>query len=294
MISGGEGPDPSIEDVIRLDDQLADTGVPVLKRPLEAAKLWADECGNVMLGLTKEGFFRQAYRQLHPSVPFDSESFLTLCVSARAVSYIIKPPMAYGRVAIKPLDHTSITEEEVARLWHGHPQDFWELHWQAFDAIDLFMARVNFHPSSLAAQNMIETAVNQLTASSRQLVACEIDSSLPQGVVMACELAGKAVLLHAGGDDKLLRGIGHDLSALSGEISSRLPSPLDPTLKAVFDTLPHYVSVRYDAPQMTMVDAQNLFRKAMFIIADFLRRTNHDQSYWKQVQDGSMPARELP
>ena len=116
MIIGGEGPDPSIADVLRLDNRLADEGVPVLKRPLRAAKIWSDENSNLMLGLTKEGIFREAYRELHPSVPFDSASFLTLCVSARGVSYIIRPPMGYGTVAIKFQDHIDITDQEMARV----------------------------------------------------------------------------------------------------------------------------------------------------------------------------------
>lgn len=293
MIIGGEGPDPLPEDVIEIDDKLADLGVPVLQRPREAARMWADMHGNIMLLLTKEEVFGRAYRQLHPSVPFDSASFLTLCVSARGVSYTIRPPIVFGEGSINPVKCTSITEQEITRLWHRHPSDFWELHWQSLDAIDLFMALMNFHPKSAAARNMMRTAVNQLTASSRQLVACEIDSSIPQGVVMACELAGKAVLLHVGADEKLLRSCGHNLSALVTEVSRRAESPMDMIVAEVVLSLPPYVSARYDAPEMTMLDAQNLFRRAMFVTADLLRRTNHDQVYWRSVIDPSIPSRSL-
>jgi len=40
-----------------------------------------------------------------------------------------------------------------------------------------------------------------------------------------------------------------------------------------------------------MLDAQDLFRKSMFLIADLLRQTNHDQGYWLKLSDGEMPAR---
>lgn len=291
MIIGGDGPDPELHDIIRLDDLLADDGIPVFQRPFQAAKLWGKEQGDQMLALMKEGIFRDAYRQLHPSVPFDSDSFLTLCVSARAVSYIIRPPMAYGRGVIKPFDHTTISEQEMVRLWQNHPEDFWELQWQGLDAIDLFMARMNFHPKSHSARNMMETAINQLTASARQLVACEIDSSIPQGMIMACELAGKAVLLHVGGDEKALKHIGHNIVILHSAIAQHLRSPIDATISDVISTLPNYVEVRYDAPRMNIIDAQNIFRKAMFIIADLMRRTNHDQAYWRAVIDPSIPSR---
>jgi hypothetical protein len=174
--------------------------------------------------------------------------------------------MGYGAIAIKPLEYTNITDQEVARLWHDHKEAFWELHWQSVDAIDLFMARVNFHTKDVAAQNRIEPAVCQLTASSRQR-----DGMSPKSV----------------------RGIGHDLNRLFSELSWRIGSPIDSTVADVIASFPEYVDVRYDAPPMTMLNAQNLFRKAMFVIADFLRRTNHDQMYWREAETGKLPPRNL-
>ncbi|MEC7817260.1 MAG: hypothetical protein VX454_01195 [Pseudomonadota bacterium] len=294
MIIGPQVPDPHPDDIIRIDDRLADEGVPVLRRPIEATKIWGEEHDGIASALDKEGLFADAYRQLHPSVPFDSESFLTLCVSARGVSYSIKPPMGYGRVAIKPMDHTVITQGELARLYHRHEPDFFELHWQGFDAIDLFMSLVNYHPADKAASNMMDTAVNQMTASARQLIACELDSSLPQGMAMACELAAKSVLLHCGEDASRLKKIGHNVPQIielirdSGALAT---SPVQDDVDMVATMLPKYVEVRYNSPPMTMLDAQNLFRRSMFLIADLLRQTNHDQGYWRKLTDGDMPPR---
>lgn len=295
MIIGSEIPDPTGDDILNIDDKLADQGVPVFERPLEASKIWGERHGGMVLGLDKEGLFRDAYRHLHPSVPFESESFLTLCVSARGVSYFIRPPMAYGRVAIRPMDHTKISQDELGRLFHRHPTEFYELQWQGFDAIDLFAALVNFHPSNQAAKNMIGTAVNQMTASARQLVACEIDSSLPQGMALACELAGKAVYLHCDGDPaKLKKPIGHDMPVLIDEIrkTGKLPvSPVENQVDAIAAEMPRYAEARYNSPPMTTLDAQDLFRKSMFLMADLLRQTNHDQGYWGKLGDGDMPTR---
>lgn len=291
---GPEAPNPTVRDILDIDDRLADQGVPVFRRPLEASKIWGERHGGLSFGLTKEGLFREAYRNLHPSVPFDSDSFLTLCVSARGVSYFIKPPMAFGRVAIRPMEHTQISKEELSRLFHRHSSDFYELQWQGFDAIDLFMALVNFHPNDQTARNMIGTAINQMTASARQLVACEIDASLPQGMALACELAGKSVFLHCDGDPKKLKKIGHDMPMLIKEIrkTKRLPaSPVQDQIDAIASEMPRYVEVRYSSPPMTICDAQDLFRKSMFLIADLLRQTNYDQGYWHKLRDGDMPSR---
>ena len=291
MIIGGDGPPPSLDELLEIDDSLAEAGVAALRRPIEAAKVWGDRCGDLMIALKQEPWFRAAYQKIHPSVPFDSEAFLTLCVSARAVSYFLKPPMGYGRVAIKPLDYVAISEPEIRRLFKRHPTSFWELQWQACDGVDLFMSHVNFHPADQSASNMMATAINQMTASARQLVACEVDLSLPQGMAMACELAGKSVLLSTGTGQAALRTIGHDLPNLAREIASKISSPLDSLVLQVAEALPSYVAVRYDAPEIDIADAQDIFRRTLFVVADFLRRTNHYQLYWKMVQDGSVPPR---
>lgn len=274
-----------------LDDELADRGVPIFSRPFEAAKVWAERAGNLMLALEHERWFQDAYSKIHPSVDFSADSFLTLAASARGISYYLKPPMAYGRVAIQPINYVAISEGELGQLYRRHVNSFWELHWQACDGVDLFMALVNFHPAGTAAQNMIITAVNQLTASSRQLIASEIDSSLPQGVAMAAELAGKAVLASMGSTDKQLRTLGHDVPAIVSAVSADLPSPCDTLVAAAAARLPPYVQVRYDAPILSIVEGQHIFADALFVTADLLRRTNHDQIYWRAAMADDIPAR---
>ena len=290
-IIGGDGPPPTVEQLLAIDEQLADAGIPALERPFGAAKLWGEQSNDLMIALKQEGWFRDRYKELHPSVPYDGNAFLTLCVSARSISYFLKPPMAYGRVSIKPLDYITITKAEVERLWATHPEAFWELTFQGFDGVDLFMAQVNYHSTVTAVENMLATAINQLTASARQLVAGEIDLSIPQGLAMACELAGKSVLLKEGGTQNELKAIGHDLSKLAAAVASKISSPIDTEVQKVTASLPKYVSVRYDAPAMNMVEAQDIYRRTLFVIADFLRRTNHDQLYWKMIEDNTVPQR---
>lgn len=291
-IIGKNGTPPSLKQFLAIDEQLADDGVPGLERSFRAAKIWGAQSGDMMTALMQEGWFRDRYRELHPSVPYDGDAFLTLCVSARSISYFLKPPMGYGRVAIKPLDHIEITEAEVERLWATHPDAFWEMTFQGFDGIDIFMAQVNYHSHAEVIENMLVTAINQLTASARQLVAGEIDLSIPQGLAMACELVGKSVLLKEGYTQSDVKSIGHDLQRLADAVTEKLPSPLDAEVQMVAASLPKYVSVRYDAPALNMTQAQDIYRRALFLIADFLRRTNHDQLYWKMVGDDTVPKRD--
>lgn len=290
MILGGDGTPPTVDQLFAIDDRLAEKGVPVFRRPSEAARMWSEETGDLAIALKQESWFRDAFAKMHPSVPFEADAFLTLCVSARGVSYALKPPMGYGRIRVVPLSYVAVTEQEKGRLFHAHPGAFWEMQWQAVDGIDLFMARMNYHPERLAA-NMMTTAINQLTASARQLIACEIDSSVPQGMAMATELAGKSILAFLGVPTQQLRQLGHDLPRIFSRLATEAASPIDSEVISVAATLPRYVDVRYDAPSMNILDAQDIYRRTLFVIADALRRINHDQLYWKLVQDSSLPPR---
>lgn len=278
---------PTIEELARLDDKLADSGSAIFERPFEAARLWGDWEG----ALNNESWFQEAYSRLYPSVDFSLQSFLTLAVSARGISYFVRPPLGYGRVLMKPIQYVGITEPEVRRLYQAHETAFWELQWQATDATDLFMAYTNFHPSDTRARNLMRTALNQLTASSRQLVASELDASIPQGMAMAVELAGKSVLASRGSAPRDERRLAHDLVAIHDAVAAAVESPADRAVEAAISRLPAYVEVRYEAPVLTILEAQHLFADALFVISDFLRRTNHDQLYWQLMRDESVPER---
>ena len=109
---------------------------------------------------------------------------------------------------------------------------------------------------------------------------------------MACELVGKSVLLKEGATQQEVKAIGHDLVELASAVTDRLSSPLDHQVQMVAETLPKYVAVRYDAPALNMAQAQDVYRRTLFVAADFLRRTNHDQLYWKMIDDSTVPKRD--
>lgn len=284
-------PLPSFDELVEIDDLLADQGIEIFERPFQAGRVWGERCGSLAIWMTSESWFAEAYRRLHPSTDFSLASFLTLCVSARGISYSVRPPVVLGQGVIRPREYVQITDNELGRIFHRHPTEFWELQWQALDAVEVFAADLNFSPSNEAARKRMSTSIHQLTASARQLVASQLDLSIPQGLAMACELAGKAVLGGLGFGDERLRELGHDLTKIHAAIQDELPSPVDVDVAANCSIIPDYSDVRYDAPLLTINEAQDLFRRAMFVVADFLRRTNHDQIYWREIESGEMPAR---
>jgi hypothetical protein len=284
---------PSRNQLRRLDEELADLGVAAFNRPHEAAMLWATRSGADFLSVLRENeWFEQKFSELHPSVDYTQKPFVTLCVSARSVSYFADPPIVLGTTAVSPIRAVKITEAELSRLHRRHPTDFWELHFQATDAIDLFLADMDFHSQIVRARNMLTTGMHQLGASARQLVAGEIDASLPQGMCLAVELIGKAVAIDAAqGHIDERSTFGHNLPCLFDHICNVLSGPNNTEVEMALRHIPRYEDVRYDAPTMAFRDAQNVYRAALFLCAEAMRRTRQDQLYWKLLEDDQMPKR---
>lgn len=276
-----------------LDDLLAAEGIPADRRPDEAMQRWLERHPEFISEyLHAHEWFRDQFAALHPSVNFKNKSFAYLCVSARGISYELKPPIVFGQAAIDPLKFVQIRKEEVERIFRTSPDEFWELYYQAADGIDLFMASMDFHPKNSEAAQMLSVGKDQLQASARQLVACDAEMALPQGCCLSAEMICKAVLLENGVPvERLKNEFGHKLPALFSELVRLLSGPNDKDVLHVAGKMPRYTDVRFKPPSLNMREKQGLYSKTMFLCAETLRRTRHDQLYYKVLSDPSVPAR---
>jgi hypothetical protein len=165
------------------------------------------------------------------------------------------------------------------------------LYYQAADGIDLFMGDMDFHPNEVEAGKMLSVGTSQLEASARQLVASSQDASLSQACCLAAELILKAVLLENGMTEPEIISLGHNIPKLCAAVAKRLSGPNDAEFFSVAGNMPKYVAVRYSPPTLTIKESQELYRRTLFICAESLRRTRHDQLYYKMVADPTVPAR---
>jgi hypothetical protein len=285
---------PTDDQIRALDDQLANEGRPAQTRPDAAMWRWFKHIGEMPSDLAAiSQWFIRKFALLHPSVNFQHRPFAFLCVSARGIAYELNPSVILGRqVTIDPVRCVRIHQTELARIYRGHPKDFWEMYFQAADGVDLFLGVIDLHPKQAEAEKMLSVGTDQLAGSARQLVACANDSSLSQATCLAVEMVLKAVLHENGVSLERLKQIGHKIPDLCAEVAGRLSGPNDQEFAAVANTMPSYVTVRYRPPALDMNEAQDIYRRALFLCAEGLRRTRSDQIYYKMIADSTIPSRE--
>lgn len=286
---------PTDEEIAALDRELADEGVAPHDRPESVP--WP-EGAMIGPGVNTMKVFadhvRSKFQALHPSVNWEPKPFAYLCVSARAVSYRLSPPVVFGQISINPMKFIAITEPELERIHREHPASFWEMMYQAADGIDLFMARINFKPPQPEAALFMHRGALLLEGDARELVEGIADPSLAHTATLAAELILKAVL-HSRGValDKLksMKEFGHDLPKLCAELAKQFPNSRDSELAGVAASMPNNIDARYKLSSQTYAEGQDVFRRALFICAEALRRTNHDEIYGKMAADPSVPRR---
>lgn len=280
---------PTDEEILALDDELAVEGVPVTDRANQALQRWVrrGEWSGELMPIAR--YFEDRFRQLHPSVKLGGSPFMFLCASARGISYEYRPPLVFGTVRINPTDSLKISREELQRVWQSSPDEYWELAYQCCDCFDLFQTMMDGSINDAAAMGYASAARDQLQASARQLVAAASDTSLAQACCLAAELAGKAALKERGFMN--LKGLGHDLPAIYGELIKHSPAATDRDVLEVTQLMPKYVQVRYSPPSLSVKGAQALYARALFLCSDALRRDARQSIYFGILSDPEIPQR---
>lgn len=286
---------PTPEEIAALDNALALEGVPANERHEQAMWRWAQVVEGYPLELADTArWFEEQFAKLHPSVSFAPKSFMYLCVSARGISYALDPPLVIGIAQpISPLRHVKIHPGELQRIGDHDLAALWEMVCQAADGIDLFMAGMSFHPKAEEAVKMLAVGCDTLSGFARGLVACAQDASLAQACCLAVESVLKAVLVAQGiAPTTLKKQFGHDIAALADELIERAPGQNDQELRVVAQSMPRYSDVRYRPPWTTISEAQDLYRRALFLCAEALRRTQGAGLYYHVREEPMAPRRQ--
>ncbi len=265
---------PTEAQLIAIDHTLATEGVSIIDRPDKAMFHWATEIGSFPgddLGEISRWFTDQ-FAKLHPSVDFTNRPFALMCVSALGIAYQLDPPMIVGTVAIDPLAYVKITPQELGRLAERDPALPMELRLQAADGIEFFMNNLSILGASPAALGMLRVGYSHLEAGARQILAGAGDSSMPHAMATAVEVVTKSMLTCVGLSDAELFKIGHRLDKAAETLAAQRPAVNDQTYIAVARSIPQLVASRYGGTQLNLLATHDLYRRAMFLCAEALRR----------------------
>lgn len=287
---------PDADQLRAMDDELALKGVPILDRPKEAALLWAQRNGRGFVdSIADWRWFDQAFAQLHPSVNFDDKPFALLCVSARGVPYKFNPPIVFGQVRLNPLEFVSVGQDELERIYCADPDAYWDLTYQAADAFDLFTCNLSHIDCGPEASKMIGVGYSELEASARQLISGTSSShSLAHAACVAVETIAKGVLSAAGSAEIDLRKLKHNLQGICTALAELVPSTNDYEFLTVASTMPDLVASRYTPKTLNGAEMLDLYRRALFLCAEAMRRTDKGLAsllYRQIAEDQMVPKR---
>ncbi len=282
---------PTKEQLAILDQQLAAAGVAILDRPEKAAKIFYKSQGRYEIeALHAEPWFNKKYKALHPSVDFSPRPFMIMCGSALGISYFLKPPLIIGETYLDLSKYIYIEDREIKRIYDQDAAAYDELCFQAADGVDLWHSKLNFNSLSAESQQQRNIGLSLLAAYARQLIACEIDASLPQGMALACELVGKSIAVYlSDGQINVKQEFGHDLSKLAKYIIEKAPSQFDEAFDDTAKKLPQYVASRYASSSQSILQSQNTYRSALFFCAEAMRRGIGEGIAWEVFDEAHVP-----
>ena len=142
---------------------------------------------------------------------------------------------------------------------------------------------------------MIAVGYSELEASARQLIAgTPSDASLAHSMCVMVETISKGVLVSAGVPHGDLLSLSHRIPDICAALAAQLHGPNDAEYLKVAGMMPALVASRYQPARLNGAEALDLYRKALFLSAEALRRTSiglTNLMYRHLTDDATVPAR---
>lgn len=284
---------PTPQELLVLDERLAEEGVAIQARPHSAATLWASQNGKgLQEAISQWRWFNQAYAALHPSVSFgDNEQ--ALCVTARGVAYRFSIPFIFGHYPLDPLEFVIIGSFELDRIKKDHPESYFSLIYQSADIFDLFtMDRVRIDGNQNSSE-MMAVGTSLLRDTARALVAgaTGAHAGLAHTMCVAVETITKSALIALGVETtSSVSKYGHSFQRMCKALQESCPAVNDEEYLLASGGMPNLVQTRYGGGRRTTADEHKLFRRALFLSAEAMRRTsvNLNNLFYRDLRE--MPA----
>lgn len=289
---------PTDQELQDLDFELRTSGTALLDLPRAALFEWCRRQGmsDFTQMLTHQRWFVGAFTKLHPSFDFDDRPFALMCVSALGIPYKLNPPIYFGSMRVNLMEFVRIQPDELARLHALQPAAYWDLHYQAADSIDFFRADLSHPSGTLESAAMTEVGYQHLQTSARRLVeGVRPSADLAHILATAVETVTKGVLAGYGVPKETLMKYGHNLKQACEALADICPLSDDAEYVAVAGTLPTLVSSRYEPKELTSREGLDLYRRALFLCAEAVRRGDNSgggSAYQHLLNDPQVPPRE--
>jgi len=272
--------DYSEEDLLRLDAQYAEKGIPFHARPLRAAAEILKErfvMGSGPFGNPMVAEVCLAYERLIPETLTTWPGMGTGLVASvdRVRSVVVS--VAYGSCRLTAAKGLGFDSEEEWFAWCRRDAGIVARSLFAFaDMYDLTYGIDDLKISDQTrAFDLLCKATEQMaTTTSRLVTSGDPGEAILQTIGLTAELALKGSLLHLGVPEDSLakRAYGHNYHALADKLIELQPHRDDCILQSVVQKLPDYVESRYHYTGMTRLQIIDLAIGAQFVAASAVRR----------------------
>lgn len=284
------------EDLLRLDAQYAEQGIPFHARPLRAAvevlkEGFAMGCGP--FGNPKVAEICAAYERLIPETATTWPGMGTGLVASvdRVRSVVVS--VAYGSCNLTAAKGLGFDSEEEWFAWCRRDADIvTRSHFAFADMYDLIYGIDELKTfGRTRAFDLWCKATEQLaTTTSRLATSGDPGEAILQTIGLTAELALKGSLLHLGVPEDSLakRPYGHNCHALADTLIELKPHRDDCILHGVIHKLPDYVESRYHCTGMTRLQIIDRALGAQFVAASAVRRISR-RDIAAQVEASNSP-----
>lgn len=268
------------EDLLRLDSQYAEEGIPFHARPLRAAAEILQEgfvMGSGHFGNPKVAEVCAAYERLISETLTTWPGMGTGLVASvdRVRSVVVS--VAYGSCSLTAAKGLGFDSEEEWFAWCRRDAGIITRSLFAFaDIYDLIYGidELKAFNKTRAFELLCKATEQMATTTSRLATSGDPGEAILQTIGLTVELALKGSLLHLGVPEDLLakRAYGHNYHALADKLIELQPHRDDCILVSALHKLPDYVESRYHYTGMTRLQIIDLAIGAQFVAASAVRR----------------------
>jgi hypothetical protein len=281
-------------DLLRLDEQFANDGVPFHARPLRAAM---ELLGAFSIGPNENprvSEITRAYARLFPEVRFTWPGMGTGLVASLDRVKKVTIGVVFGTTQIPVYKGLGFSNAEEWTTWcRDDPKILARSAFAFADMYDLV-----YGIDLKVQRNKYCSTYWGLAAEQLKLVAASlsnygaINSAVLQPICLCAELALKGTLSHLGYSTDQLRDrklFGHNLKNLSSAVVREIKHRDDGFLTSALDRFPDYVADRYRETDLTRLEIIDLALATQFVAASAVRRISGEDMAFQIETTGPGP-----
>lgn len=231
-----------------IDRQFIDEDIPLRNRPFKAVMRWMQQnqiYGDIFADNRQE-LASALYKQLYPNGNFFVRPLMVGLCFFRGLPYRVRVPGSFGTVAFSPLDWIDICEEEKRIIFNEFTEQYFASIYTVIDLVNFAHAVSSLTHQDNDASHLSSKARSAIEIASVTLLEDVQQDLAVQNSLLACEFALKSALSAKGEPRERLKKMGHNLTVLVDNLTSKSDVSLPTEVIEICKNAPKLVKTRYE------------------------------------------------